>query len=172
MVFCGLCEFRLRNGSEDPHFFCIEISINVNIFEIQQRLSRQTHAGTRLPRCRSQRLSAKHKQEHVFHNVFQPNPSAKHILAAHDPDAKSELARLWSHTRWRPLASQDSQSACGSRRRSCGTELHRGGSIKSRGSAWTRDCILYMRCPSITKKHSSTSKPATIPSLQQRSDTE
>ncbi len=71
-----------------------EIANNLNIFEIQQRLSRQTQAGAHLSRCLSRRLSAKLKQEHVFHNVFQPNPSAKHILAAHDPDAKSELARL------------------------------------------------------------------------------
>ena len=59
-----------------------EITDNLNIFEIQQRLSRQTHAGAHLSRCLSRRLSAKLKQEHVFHNVFRPNPSAKHILAA------------------------------------------------------------------------------------------
>ena len=57
-----------------------EMTSTFNIFEIQQRLSHQTHAGARLPRCLSRRLSAKPKQEHVFHNVFQQNSSAKHIF--------------------------------------------------------------------------------------------
>ncbi len=54
-----------------------EIANNLNIFEIQQRLSRQTHAGARLSLCLSRRLSAKPAQERIFHNVLQPNQHAE-----------------------------------------------------------------------------------------------